>query len=143
MLLWESFMEAEGKNFFSTCVVGGNWNLLLIPKSNLQLKLHIQFLQEFLTFLKDRIFLFSFSHPIIENLNAAQTLICKVWLATLIWVARTHLTRPYLGAHAHVWALVHLQFEVVALRTRTFGRLPFFQQFFNLFQQFFNIFRVF
>ena len=28
----------------------------------------------------------------------------KVWVATLFWVARTHLARPDLGAHAHVCA---------------------------------------
>ena len=51
----------------------------------------------------------------------------KVWVATFFGVARTHLARPDLGAH--------LQFEVVALgnRTRTFGKLTFFQQFFNIF----------
>ena len=42
--------------------------------------------------------------------------ISKAWVATLFWVARTHLARPDLGAHAHVCAP---SFIVVALRTHT------------------------
>jgi hypothetical protein len=32
------------------------------------------------------------------------SLLGKAWVATVFWVARTHLARPDLGAHAHVCA---------------------------------------
>ena len=47
--------------------------------------------------------------------------------------------RPFFGSlGAHMCA--HTQFEVVAFRTRTFGKLTFFQQFFNLFSSKFQTF---
>ena len=66
----------------------------------------------------------------------------KVWVATLFWVARTHLARPDSGAHAHVCApsIWIGRTSAPALLVRLKKRSTFFQQFFNLFQQFFNIF---
>jgi hypothetical protein len=48
------------------------------------------------------------------------------------WVARTHLTPPDLGAHT--------QFEVVAFRTRTLGKITFFSNFSFFFHSFFKLF---
>ena len=37
-------------------------------------------------------------------LSCQHYLKAKAWVATVFWVARTHLARPDLGAHAHVCA---------------------------------------